>query len=41
MKRIALISDRQNCQLGEVLAKDLEQALGGWVEILSYTFDCP
>jgi len=39
MKRVALITDRRNSQLGDVLSGDLKTVLGGRVEIRSYFFE--
>ena len=39
MKRIALITDQRNSQLGDVLSRDLMEVLGGRVEIRSQFFE--
>jgi transcriptional regulator with PAS, ATPase and Fis domain len=39
MKRIALITDRRNSQLGDVLSGDLREVFSGRVEIRSYFFE--
>ncbi len=39
VKRVALITDRRNSQLGDVLRGDLRDVLGGRVEIVSYFFE--
>lgn len=39
MKKIALITDRRNSLLGDVLREDLEDVLNGCAEICSYFFD--
>ncbi len=39
MKRIALITDQRNSQLGDVLGRDLMEVLGGRVEIRSHFFE--
>ncbi len=36
MKRIALITDRRNSQLGEALSRDLTKVLNGHVEMSSH-----
>jgi transcriptional regulator with PAS, ATPase and Fis domain len=39
MKRIALITDQRNSQLGDVLALDLKEVLTGRVEVRNYFFE--
>lgn len=39
MKRLALITDQRNSQLGDVLTQDLKEVLSGRVEIRNHFFD--
>jgi hypothetical protein len=39
MKKVALVTDRRNSQLGDVLIDDLQEVLGGCVELRSYFFE--
>ena len=39
MKRIALITDQRNSQMGDVLTRDLQEVLSGRVEIRNVFFE--